>query len=235
MEVEHLPDLFTPLQDPVLEPNPNAETQAAISNSASLLAMAFSPSDSNVIYLGGVNTGVYKSSDDGSHWSRVGLSGQSIQSLAVDPTDSNLVYAATNASGAPVQVSANGGATWASAGLSGVTVNALAISPLSADTLFAATSSGIYRMAKGSTTWVQTALSGTSITTLAASPTNASFLLAGTTDGIYQSLDGGTIWTIYSNELNGITVRSINFDPSQPGYAYISSTTRGAVKIGFYP
>ncbi len=234
VQVNAVPDLFAPVQDPAMEPNPNPETQAVPPVSAALLTMNFAPSDSSVVYLDGVSTGIYKSTDGGQQWSQAGLDGQTVQSLVVDPDDPDRVYAATNASGASVQASNDGGATWSSSGLSGVTVSALAMSPLNTRTLYAATTDGIYRLDRDSDTWSPSGLNGQIVTALGLSPTRPSFLLAGTQNGLYQSNDGGQTWSVYSTELSSVTVRSIVFDTAQPGTVYICTTTQGIIKIGVY-
>ena len=57
--------------------------------------MTFAPSDPQIVYLGTGGSGVYKSMNGASSWQPAGLAGETIQSLAVDRTDPNLIYAAT--------------------------------------------------------------------------------------------------------------------------------------------
>src|SRR5678815_1256655 len=83
-------------------------------------ALAVSPSNPSIVYAGVTSrtggfgptntTGIYKSTDGGSNWTRSGLVGTRLLSLAVDPTDPNKVYAGTNSSG--LYKSTDGGATW---------------------------------------------------------------------------------------------------------------------------
>src|SRR6266852_5516335 len=71
----------------------------------SIGAIAVTPSDPNVIYVGGgeglarpdlsVGDGVYKSTDGGKTWAHLGLrNSQGIPRLAVDPRNANRVFAA---------------------------------------------------------------------------------------------------------------------------------------------
>lgn len=71
----------------------------------SIGALALAPSDSNVIYVGtgeadmrsdiAQGNGMYRSSDGGKSWSRIGLEdSQQIARIRVHPTDPNLVYVA---------------------------------------------------------------------------------------------------------------------------------------------
>jgi photosystem II stability/assembly factor-like uncharacterized protein len=74
-------------------------------------------------------TGVYKSIDGGVSWTRknVGLSNLNLHSIAVDPTNSNRVFAGTQWGG--VFRSDNGGDTWRNAGLSGSQVWQITVQP----------------------------------------------------------------------------------------------------------
>ena len=76
--------------------------------------MAVDPANGARIFLAGYQGffpagvgGLYLSTNAGINWNRVGFAGQDVNDVAIDPTDSNRVYAAT-ASG--LQVSTNGGA-----------------------------------------------------------------------------------------------------------------------------
>ena len=71
----------------------------------SIGAIAVAPSDPNIVYVASgeglhrpdlsVGNGIYKSTDAGKTWTRLGLrDGQQIPALAVDPRDANRVYAA---------------------------------------------------------------------------------------------------------------------------------------------
>jgi hypothetical protein len=53
--------------------------------------------------------------DGGVHWLRVGLAGQRIQTLVIDPADHRTIYAGSwseDGSATGVQVSTDGGTTW---------------------------------------------------------------------------------------------------------------------------
>ncbi|HSM87621.1 MAG TPA: hypothetical protein VLT16_15805 [Candidatus Limnocylindrales bacterium] len=95
----------------------------------SIGAIAVSPSDPNIVYVGSgeglhrpdlsVGDGIYKSTDAGKTWTHLGLrDGQQIPQLAVDPRDPNKVFAAV--AGHPygpnaergVFRSTDGGQTW---------------------------------------------------------------------------------------------------------------------------
>jgi photosystem II stability/assembly factor-like uncharacterized protein len=64
------------------------------------------------VYAGTFSGGVFKSTDGGGRWTEVntGLTNRSVNSLAIDPVDSNTVYAGT--SGNSIFASYDGGQTW---------------------------------------------------------------------------------------------------------------------------
>src|ERR1700722_5836969 len=87
-----------------------------------VVAVAGVPGDSTTFYFGGVDGGVWKTTDAGVVWKPV-FDGQpiaSIGALAVAPSDPNIIYAGTGesdirsdlSSGNGVYKSVNGGQTW---------------------------------------------------------------------------------------------------------------------------
>lgn len=78
--------------------------------------MAVDPANGARIFLAGFQGffpagagGLYLSTNAGVNWNRIGFAGQDVNDVAIDPTDSNRVYAATAAG---LQVSTNGGASF---------------------------------------------------------------------------------------------------------------------------
>jgi photosystem II stability/assembly factor-like uncharacterized protein len=123
-----------------------------------VLALAIDPNDSDVLYAGayqpvdGYFVGrVLKSIDAGANWTdiSVGIAGQDVRALLVDPADSDIVYAGiggspTNPSG--VYKSTDGGLTWNSfsIGLPADAATALALDPHDPSRLLAGTPGGLW-------------------------------------------------------------------------------------------
>src|SRR6266700_5415416 len=101
----------------------------SVSSTSSIGAVEVAPSDPNVIYVGtgdrnsfleGLGDGMYKSSDAGHTWRRIGLVGtQQITAILVHPRDPNVVLVAalggffqTRSDARGVFRSTDGGATW---------------------------------------------------------------------------------------------------------------------------
>ena len=60
-------------------------------------AIAFNPSNSNIIYIGAADGGVWETTDGGTTWTPLtdGQCSMSMGALAIDPVNSNIVYAGT--------------------------------------------------------------------------------------------------------------------------------------------
>ena len=136
----------------------------------------FDPANSNIIYLGAPDGGVWKTTDGGATWTPKFDTQPtlSVGDIAIDPTNSNIIYAATSdafgyVAGGPfwggtysvgVRKSIDGGNTWAATSLSWTvgqnrTIRRLAIHPTNGNILLAATSNGLYRTADAGATWNQ--------------------------------------------------------------------------------
>jgi len=132
-------------------------------------SLAVDPATPSTLYAGVFHAtprggGVYKSVDGGVKWSFVSGTIISpagryydVNSLAIDPSGTSVVYAGT--SGGGVFKSSDGGTTWVAAntGLGSVSVCALVIDPRSPATIYsAADRRGIFKSTDGGTTWTLT-------------------------------------------------------------------------------
>ncbi len=170
--------------------------------SGRVTALAVDATNASVIYAGGADGGVWKTTNGGTSWSpltdtQVSLA---IGSIAIDPSNHNIIYAGTGEdnnnqdgyTGAGILKSTDGGTTWTN--LPGPFVGPF-----------------------GATT------GGGSIGSLAVHPTNGQILLAGVTlsgnDGVFRSTDGGSTWT---NVLGGagFPATAVVFDPTNGNNAY---------------
>lgn len=129
--------------------------------------------DANIAYLGAASGGVWKTTNGGSDWTpltddQVSLA---IGAIAVDPNNSNLVYAGlgeqnfcTNCYfGYGILKSTDAGATWTLSSppeLQGHTIGRLAVDPNNSSIVYAATTNGIARSNDGGATWTTVYLGG---------------------------------------------------------------------------
>src|SRR5215218_3688253 len=96
-------------------------------------------------------SGVFKSTDGGSSWRAVGLQGKNVTWLALDPEDTNIVYAGTYEHG--VFKISDGGSSWRAAGFPGKDGDGLTFDPQNADTVYANSEGRIFKSADGGRTW----------------------------------------------------------------------------------
>ena len=168
-------------------------------------ALAIDPANANIVYLGGAQGGVWKTTNGGTNWTPLTdtQASTSIGSIALDPSNSNIVYAGTGEEnfagdsyyGAGILKSTNAGANWTQ--LCGPFCG-----PVGPDSAFGG---------------------GARIGGLAVHPTNGQILLAAVQfapgDGIYRSVDGGVSWTLV---IGGNSGNSVIFDPTNGNIAYAS-------------
>jgi hypothetical protein len=195
--------------------------------------MAFAPSNPGIVYLGTSGSGVYKSINGAVTWSPAGLAGQSIWSLAVDPTDPAKVYAAVNAAGG-VKFSQDGGGIWQDLPVGTLEVYSLAFSSSTPARLYAGTNGGLYQW-DGGTTWVIRGLEGIKVTVLAARSISPNLLYVGTAQGAYTFFENSNTWTNGPTELLGHTLQAINFDLNNPLKGYFSTTNQGVLLAQLAP
>jgi photosystem II stability/assembly factor-like uncharacterized protein len=170
--------------------------------SGRVTALAVDPTNASIVYAGGADGGVWKTTNGGTNWTpltdtQVSLA---IGAIAIDPSNHLNIYAGTGEdnnnqdgyTGAGILKSTNGGTTWTN--LPGPFVG-----PFDSTT------------------------GGGSIGSLAVHPTNGQILLAGVTlegaDGVYRSTDGGSTWTGVLGG-SGFPATGVVFDPTNGNNAF---------------
>lgn len=141
-----------------------------------VVAVAGVPSDPNLFYFGGVQGGVWRSTDYGDEWvnisdGKIPRTATSIGSLAVAPSDPKVIYAGSGENdirgdvdtGDGIYKTTNAGKTWSYAGLRDTHVTAaLVIHPTDPNTVYAACMGhvfksnperGVYKTTDGGKTW----------------------------------------------------------------------------------
>ncbi len=137
-------------------------------------ALRVDRTNSNIVYAGGYNGALYKSTNAGSTWflSNTGLSG-TVNDLVIGSTKANVVYAGSSAG---VFKSTNAGTSWSNTGCTNV--NAVLINPTNENEIYAATSTGVYKSTTGGGGWtaMNTGLSNTNTTSLGIYASNYVFV-----------------------------------------------------------
>lgn len=158
---------------------------------AGVNALLIDPDNTATIYAGldgvyGGAAGVYQSLDGGASWRSVGLGQTAITALAMDPADSNIVYAAGTSG---VFRTDNAGADWTplSSSPPGV-ITALLMPAGRSAVLYAATSgNGVYRSSDGGASWISIndGLANLDVRALVLAPGGNDIFVA-TSSGVFQ-------------------------------------------------
>lgn len=225
--------------------------KASGDNSKTFSAVAFAPSNPNIIYADGGY--LFLSSEDGGNtWEsyNVGpnLSGGMLENrgqpiaLAVLPSDPNTIF--MNAYDGGVFVSKDGGRTWqdSSRGNSGAQVWGLAIDPENPAFVVSASKNGVHVSYDGGGTWRGriSEMGLTNIETVAIDPENRNNILIGRSIDarVFRSSDGGFIWRQVLGPLGEDVLRGrraiheIAFAPSSPEIVYAATGIENLISMG---
>jgi len=144
-------------------------------------------------------------------WMRYDLTTENgmCEGLAVDPTDSEIVYAA----GYPgFHKTTNGGNMWneASGGLSGTTY-AVVVDSDDPTIVYTGGTDGIFKSTSSGNNWIDMGLS--QVNAILIHPQNHDCLYAGTQSGVYMSTDAGVSWEGMNEGLDDVHVTSLGIFP----------------------
>lgn len=165
-------------------------------------AVAGVPGNPNLIYFGAASGGVFKSTDGGIHWTPVfdGMPAAAIGSLAIAPSDPNIIWAGTGepfirsniSVGNGIYKSVDAGKTWTHMGLEATgRLARIVIHPTNPDIVLAAAMGhlygpqqerGVYKTTDGGKTWSRVLFvdENTGASDLVMDPNNPRILFAGT-------------------------------------------------------
>lgn len=190
------------------------------------LGLTVDPANPNVLYAG-TYEGLYKSSNGGTSWVRsdTGMPENTrVYRIAVDPTNSQTLYAAT-VSDAGVYKSTNGGANWNGAGtnLDDSWVHTVAVDAQTPASIYAGTSSGLYRSTNSAGAWVKvSSVPALNIGAIASGSGTNRYVGTGG-GGVYRSTDSGTNWSSATTGLRASHMSIIAAHPVNPAVLYAGS------------
>lgn len=148
-------------------------TSMPCQNLGFMVSVAVDPNDNNVIYAGGLNSGLWKTNNGGSTWHNVTdvtrLPGLGVPHILIDPNNSQNIYIATaldptvwdwrESYGVGVLKSTDGGANWFSTALTFDPsverryIAKLIMDPTNSDILYAISNDKIFKTTDGGLTW----------------------------------------------------------------------------------
>ncbi len=228
-----------------LGPRPISAGPSAVSGR--ITAVAVDPVNPSVLYIGGAQGGIWKSSDAGVSWSprTDDQCSLAIGSLEIDPVNTSILYAGTGEAnlsadsyyGCGILRSIDGGITWAQFGAAvfdsptgGAYIQAIEVDRLHGGTasqsiVLAATNGGIWRSTDSGQSWarVQTGYA-TGLVQDPATPATwyAAVTFTNAARGIYKSTDNGVTWAPASIGLPSSNIGRIALAiaPSSPNTLY---------------
>lgn len=205
----------------------------------SVRAIAVAPNAPNTIYAA-LTGGPYRSTDGGATWTKTpttGLSASFAQTMAVDPTNSSVVYVGPITGG--LWRSTNGGNNWSTVNvpLNSAGVFGIAFDPVTPSTVYLASGAGVFKSTDSGNTWSALNNFGLpnapNVRALAIDPTTPSTMYAGTTNtganGLFKTTNGGASWTLMNTGMvNAFTVNTIVIDPFDSQTVYAGSGFQGS-------
>ncbi len=206
----------------------------------------FDPNDPNTIYVGSPAGGLWKSSNGGASWSsNTDQLSQVIgcTDIAIDPTNSNIMYLATGDGDAGdtytigILKSTDGGLTWNTTGLSYYMANTrqiskLLIDPANTSTILAATSAGIFRSTDAGATF--TLVQAGSFKDMEFKPGDPNIVYTAGTE-FYRSTNNGQTWSKITTGIAAAATLSriaIAVTPHDNNYVYLLAA-KAATDYGF--
>lgn len=187
-------------------------------------SMAMAGNDPNTVYVGTFNGGIFKTTDGGANWAVTGEKTNITLTLAVDPTNANIVYAGYQGTPA-IRKSTDGGATWiaVSANIPNTGVMALTIDPTNPRILYAGTTgTGGWQSTDAGATWRALAIDS-SVYSFFVDPTNGANVYAGGNGtGVWISRDRGVTFQKLTSPGDGVVLALAKF--GQWLYAGTAST-----------
>lgn len=176
------------------------------------------------------STGLFESTDNGTHWNRL------LRDIAYSSvvSGSGTIYVGTSDG---IFSSANGGVTWdsLSGGLpnkAGFNFMALAINKMDG-TLFAGPfNGGIYRSTDGGNAWSYSGLANIRLWPLVVEP-NGTILVGTWGSGIYRSSDDGNTWSQINHGFTSAVINAISIQPNGDIFAGVDGGVLCSTDDGF--
>jgi photosystem II stability/assembly factor-like uncharacterized protein len=197
-------------------------------------ALVQSASEPDVLVAGALD-GIFRSNDLGRHWEQISPSGDSelrnFDSLALDPQDSEIIYAGTFHL---AWKTLDGGKNWAPIHrgmIDDSDVLSLAVEVSDPQRVFASACSGIYRSEDGGSYWNKIEgipFSSRRTPVIRQDPMHPLVLFAGTTEGLWKTTDGGARWRRISPRdwvINSLLIQRM--ERRSPGGSYSAESSTG--------
>ena len=185
--------------------------------------------------------GIFKSTNGGTTWTKVmdvGDFGSSVESLTIDPTDSQTIYSGVDST---LFKSTDGGTSWTASNKgndlftsfnNGININyslySITIDPNDGQTVYIGTyRGGILKSTNGGASFrgANNGLAGNVVNTLLLDPSDSQILYVGTVTGIFKSINSGASWTVTSSGIASSMILSLAIEPTNSQRIYAGTNT----------
>ncbi|WP_317899237.1 VPS10 domain-containing protein [Aurantibacillus circumpalustris] len=194
--------------------------------------ITFDPTNANTLWVGTPAGGLWKSTNSGTSWTTNtdNLSVLGCSDLAIDPTNTSIMYLATGDGDAGdtrsigVLKTTNGGSTWSATGLTNPVstnflIRRLIINPSNTQIILAACNTGIYRTINGGTNWTQ--VSTSNCYDLEFKPGDPTTIYAGGTSLRISTNSGSSFTQITSGITTAAGRMAVAVTANDPNYVYV--------------
>jgi len=205
-------------------------------------AIAFHPTNPDIIYIGAPAGGLWVTTTGGNNWTTTTdvLPTLGVSAIAVDPVNPSNIYIGTgdrDASDAPglgVMKSTDNGATWSmsNTGMGSRVVGDLLIDPTNPQIVYAGTTSGFFKSTDGGASWDQKP--GGAFKDLSFKPGNANIIYGSQSGTFYRSVDAGETWTQTTAGLPDGSRGIIAVSPANPEIVYLLLSKGDNGFLGLY-
>ena len=193
-----------------------------------LNAVAFHPTNPDIVYVGAPSGGLWFTTTNGNEWSSTtdGLPTLGVSAIAIDPVNPSTIYIGTgdrdagDAPGLGVMKSTDNGATWqmSNTGMGNATVGDLLFEPSNPEIIFAGTNSGFFKSIDGGANWSKKNNGAFKDIDIKPGTNN---ILYGTSGGqFYRSTDAGENWFLITAGLPSGARGVIAVTPADPEIVY---------------
>lgn len=198
-------------------------------NNVNVGMIVFHPTDKNIIYLGTLGDGLYRSKNAGEQWESFGINSGSYDTISIDPETPEIIYTAT---GSSILKTSDDGKSWETIYLEprGQKIVSVNVDIYKPSQIYAATQDGeIVQSIDYGETWATLSSLAQAVKKLYINPkdTRIIYAVTGNNRGIYRSVNAGVDWNALNTDLEkkkgAITINFLDFTDQEPEKMYLAT------------